>query len=88
MPILTVQVNDAEGPANGVEVVVQLAASDRLRAGGAEVTNDPIVRHTNLAGVATFDIHGTEELVGQSLTPSGWPGPGLCRLLCRRWTGT
>ena len=50
MPILTVQVNDAEGPVNGVEVIVQLAASDRLRAGGAQVTNDPIVRHTNMAG--------------------------------------
>ena len=67
MARLTVQVNEGNAPALGVEVIVQLAAPDRLRASGARVQNDPITRHTNLQGLAVFDLPASTEYVGQSL---------------------
>ena len=67
MARLTVQVNEGNAPALGVEVIVQLAAPDRLRASGARVQNDPIIRHTNLQGLAVFDLPASTEYVGQSL---------------------
>ena len=66
MPRLTVQVNEGNAPLLGAEVSVQLAAPDRLRASGAQVQNDPIVRHTNLQGLAVFDLPASTEYVGQS----------------------
>ena len=67
MARLTVQVNEGNAPALGVEVIVQLAQPDRLRASGARVQNDPITRHTNLQGLAVFDLPASTEYVGQSL---------------------
>ena len=67
MPRLTIQVNEGNQPALGVEVTIQLAQPDRLRASGAQVQNDPITRHTNLQGLAVFDLPASTEYVGQSL---------------------
>ena len=67
MPRLTVQVNEGNQPALGIEVIIQLAQPDRFRTSGAQVDNRPITAHTNLQGLAVFDLPASTEYVGQSL---------------------